>query len=183
MPYNRRRHIGKWGVETTTLNGVPIIVPRQPYDKQSFTMWSRMLKSARMVATLKLGLRWGYALPIRPAPSANPLEKKEFLRWERAAYLKAFPPRIRRRPRIGHLTRAQVSVVHDRPTEFELTLVSLRAQGLSIPEIADRTGKAEATVRRRLISAESRTGPYLMLQFSRLTSSIKNRTAKRAAGW
>lgn len=177
MPYNQRMHVGKWGSEIITLNARPIVVPRQPIGKRRFSLWVRMLKRAKGVALLGSGLRYGFAVPPRPPRMAPLLERREWFRWERAAYLRAFPPKLRRAPDLKKYAAVGAPGAPAPTSPRELELVADRARGLSIGEMAAKHGVAKSTLHSQLRNAEQDVCPWLFHKLLKILDSTRSQAA------
>lgn len=158
---NRKTHIAKWGDEIIHVNDVPIVVPKQPEDKQRFKVWNKMLKAARTICLCGLTTnKAGFAVPKFPGSAAPRDLRREWRRWYRAAWRKTNRVRFAAIIRPRHLAYRKWSRLSKR-SEKVLALLARVARGETVKSIAKQLDMHPSYVGYKVEYATSKYGRAL----------------------
>jgi len=158
---NRKTHIAKWGDEIIHVNEVPIVVPKQPEDKQRFRVWNKMLKAARTIALCGLATnRAGFAVPKFPGANAHRDLRREWRRWHRAAWRKTNRVRFAAIIRPRHLQYRKSSRL-DKRSQVALGLLARVALGQTVKIISKTLDQHPSYVGHKIETATSKYGVSL----------------------
>ena len=175
---NRKTHIAKWGDEIIHVNEVPIVVPKQPEDKQRFKVWNKMLKSARTIALCGLATnKAGFAVPKFPGKGVRAELQREWRRWHRAAWRKTTRIRFANIIRPRHLKRRKIAKL-DKRSEKSLSFLARAALGQTIKSMSKTLDMHPSYVSYRVESATAKYGMPLHAALQRALRMTRRELAQ-----